>query len=178
MSSLCVSFLLQSLLWWSILKESRSVVAKNHLYEWWRDTWFIIVFMSNGIWQVTEASGMRSSRRRAEMEQQKSTCNSTAFILPVSIRGDMVDSIPAKSDCKERWREDKMAVFQIIMGFFFLSVRESLELVDEAVDREMTSSHWHVYMKENLGNEAARQPRSQKCCTENLLERWLNIKLH
>lgn len=154
MSSLWVSFLLQSLLWWSILKESRSVVAKNHQYEWWRDTCFIIVFVSNGIWQVTEASGMRSSRRRAEMEQQKSTCNSTAFILPVSIRGGMIDSIPAKSDCKERWREDKIAVFQIIMGFFFfffLSVGESLEVVDEAGDREGTSSHWYVHMKENLG---------------------------
>lgn len=71
-----------------------------------------------------------------------------------------------------------MAVLQIIMGIFFLSVGECLELVDEAVDREMTSSRWHVYMKENLGNGAARQARSQKCCTENLLERSLNIKLH
>lgn len=36
-----------------------------------------------------------------------------------------------------------------------MSVGESLEVVDEAVDREMTSSHWHVHMKENLGNGAA-----------------------
>lgn len=69
---------------------------------------------------MTEASGMRSSRRRAEKEQQKSTCNNAAFILPVSIRGGMVDSIPAKSDFKERWREDKIAIFHVIMGLFFV----------------------------------------------------------
>jgi len=51
---------------------------------------------------VTEAGGMRSGRGIAEMEQQKSTCYNTAFISPISIRGDMVDSIPAKSDYRER----------------------------------------------------------------------------
>jgi len=48
---------------------------------------------------VTEAGGVRSGRRAGEMEQQKSRCNS-AFFLAVSIRDDLVDSIPAKLDCK------------------------------------------------------------------------------
>lgn len=39
---------------------------------------------------------------------------------------------------------------------------ESLEVVDEAVDREMTRSHWHVCMKENLGNGTDRKAESQK----------------
>lgn len=34
-----------------------------------------------------------------------------------------------------------------------------MEEVDEAVDREMTSSHWRVHMKENLGNGAAKIPK-------------------
>lgn len=33
-----------------------------------------------------------------------------------------------------------------------------MEEVDEVVDREMTSSHWHVHMK-NLGNGAAKIPK-------------------
>lgn len=51
---------------------------------------------------MTEAGGMKSDIGTAEMEQQKSTCYNTAFISPVSIMGDMVDCIPAKSDYKER----------------------------------------------------------------------------
>lgn len=43
---------------------------------------------------------------------------------------------------------------------------ESLEAIDEAVDREMTRSHCHVCMKENVGNGTNRKAESQKCYTK------------
>lgn len=57
-----------------------------------------------------------------------------------------------------------MSVFQSKMNVFSVC-GESLEVVDEAVDREMTRSHWHVYVKENMGNGADRKTVLQKCYT-------------
>lgn len=58
-----------------------------------------------------------------------------------------------------------MTVFQTILDFF-LSVGESLEVVDEVVDKEMTASHRHVCVKENLGRGADRKAEYHKCYTK------------
>lgn len=59
--------------------------------------------MGSDRWQKPVEWGQAEEQQR--QSNRKARYN-TAFILPVSIGGDTVDSIPAKSDCKERWKED------------------------------------------------------------------------